>query len=142
MAWGKDYYGLRVPPELMTLAPLLAKGTYVRPRFAMAHQPSDTRIIDDAARLVAFSGVPAYIANPNFMEAMGGAMGEEARRRLAALAAIDRAPDLDALRLAMRAEGITHYVVTSPRDAPFDPERLGAIGRAGAYAIYTATPSG
>jgi hypothetical protein len=54
--------------------------------------------MDDAVRLVALSGVPAYLAAPYGAR---GAVGEEARRHLAALAVIDRAPNLEALRVAM-----------------------------------------
>jgi hypothetical protein len=138
MAWGKDLYDLRVPQELVKLAQQLSAGSDAKPRFAVAHQPSNSRVIDDAVRLVALSGVPAYIACPDFLLSTGGAVGREARRRMAALDRLDRAPDLEALQSAMRAEGITYYVVSSSRDAPFDPKRLEAIGHQGEYAIYAA----
>ena len=142
MAWGKDYYDQRVPPDLMKLAPLLNVRADAKPRFAIAHQPSDSRIIDDAARLVALSSVPAYISCPNFLLATGGKIGEEARRRMAALEQLDQAPSLEALQIAMRAEGITYYIVSSAGDALFDPMRLQAIGHEGEYAVYAVPPSG
>jgi hypothetical protein len=58
------------------------------------------------------------------------------------LARLAQEPDLEALRGAMRAEGVTHYVVTKPSDVSFDPERRGAIGRYGPYAVYRAEASG
>lgn len=136
-----DYYDQRVPQELIKLAPLLSAGPDAKPRFAMAHQPPDTRVMDDAARLVALSGVPAYLSAPNFLIATGGAVGEEARRRLAVIGQLDRAPNLKALQTAMRAEGVTAYVTTSARDVLFDPQRLCAIGRDGDYAVYSALPA-
>jgi len=142
MAWGKDYYGQHVPPELIKLAPLLNARAELKPRFAMAHQPANSRIIDDAARLVALSSVPAYISCPNFLLATGGKIGEEARRRMAALEQLDQAPSLEALQIAMRAEGITYYIVSSAGDALFDPMRLQAIGHEGEYAVYAVPPSG
>ena len=141
MGWAKDYYDQRVPDGLIKLAPLLSAGPDAKPRFAFAHQPPNSRVMDDASRLVALSGVPAYISSPNFLIATGGAVGEEARRRLAVIDQLDQAPDLEALQAAMRAEGISAYVVSSPRDASFDPLRHCAIGRDGDYAVYSAHPA-
>ncbi len=141
MHWGQDYYDLRVPPELMKLAPLLNVRADAKPRFAMAHQPSNSRIIDDAARLVALSGVPAYISCPNFLMVTGGKVGEEAKRRMTALERLDQAPSLEALQAAMRDEGVTYYLANSAGDAPFDPMRLQAIGHEGEYAIYAVAPA-
>ena len=138
MAWGKDYYGQHVPPELIKLAPLLNARADLKPRFAMAHQPANSRIIDDAARLVALSGVPAYISCPSFLLATGGEVGDEARRRMTVLGGLDQAPSLEALQAAMRAAGVTYYIVNSASDAPFDPGRLRAIAHEGEYAIYGA----
>ena len=138
MAWGAKYYGSRVAPELATLAPLLQGRAEGKARFAMAGQPSDSFNIDAAARLVALSGVPAYISCPGYLLTLKGPIADEARRRLAVLRRIGDAPSLEALQSDMRAEGIAYYIVTTPRDAPFDPERAGAIGRIGASAIYAA----
>jgi hypothetical protein len=55
---------------------------------------------------------------------------------------LDQAQSLETLQALMRADGITAYVVSSDRDAPFDPQRLSAIGREGLYAIYAAQPTG
>ena len=104
----------------------------------MAGQPSNSFDIDAAARLVALSGVPAYISCPGYLLTLKGPIADEARRRLAVLRRIGDAPSLEALQSDMRAEGIAYYIVTTPRDAPFDPERAGAIGRIGASAIYAA----
>ena len=54
---------------------------------------------------------------------------------------LDHAPNLEALRKVMQEEGITAYVVSSASDASFDPKRLAAIGRAGDYAVYLASPT-
>jgi hypothetical protein len=141
MAWAQDYYDQRVPPELMKLAPMLNLRPDLKPRFAMAHQPRDSRAMDDAARLVALSGVPAYISCPAFLLVTGGNVGEEAKRRMAALERLDQAPSLEALQAAMRAEGATYYIANSAGDAPFDPKRLQAIGHEGQYAIYAVPPT-
>jgi hypothetical protein len=141
MAWGRDFYGTQVAPELIQLAPLLLHGADARPRFAVANQPADSRNIDDAARLVALSGVPAYISCPAFLLVTGGHIGDEARRRMAVMARLAGASDLAELQATMRSEGITWYVVTSQRDAAFDSERRDAIGHAGKYAVYASAPS-
>ena len=122
----------------MKLAPLLRTGPPGLRRFAVADQPADARNMDDAARLVALSGVPAYLSCPSFMVATGGILGEEAKRRLAVLARLAAAPNLDTLRAEMRAADITHYVVTNSKDVPYDPDRHGAVGNWGTYAVYQA----
>jgi hypothetical protein len=136
MHWGVDFYGTRVAPGLMALAPDLIRTAGERPRFAVARQPADARNIDDAARLIALTGVPAYLSCPGFLVATGGSYGEEARRRLEVIRQLDAAPDLESLRALMRSHGITHYVTTSAADLPFDSDRRQAVARSGDYALY------
>lgn len=138
--WGAAYFNLLTSRDLLALAPLLAADPASRPRFAVADQPQDATVEDDASRLVALSGTPAYISCTSFLLKTGGAVGDEARRRMAVIEALAKAPNLEALQSAMRTAGVTHYVVTKPADIRFDPERLGAIGHSGSYAVYRATP--
>jgi hypothetical protein len=123
-------------PELMALAPLLTQDDAPKPRFIVANQPEDTRGIDDAARLVALTGVPAYLSCAALQIARGEPWRTETERRLMVSRRLTEAPDLTSLRSIMRAEGITRYVATTPADAPFDPARLGAIQHVGTYAVY------
>ena len=141
MDWGQAFYGTSVHPDLMRLAPRMRRLDGDLPRFAVANQPADSRNIDDAARLAALSGMPAYLSCPGFMIASGGAVGQEATRRLEVLQRLAAAPDLHALRAIMREERITHYIVNAPGDAPFDPDRGAAAARFGDYAVYLARPS-
>ena len=141
MQGSDQFYALKASPDLARVAPLLSAGSAPKPRFAVAHQPNDSSFIDDAARLVALSGVPAYVSCPKFLLTFGGPLGYEGRRRLAVIDRLDHAPNLEALRKLMQEEGITAYVVSSARDAPFDPDRLGALGRSGDYAVYSASPA-
>jgi hypothetical protein len=90
--------------------------------------------------LVALSGVPAYVSCPEYLLALGGFIGDEAERRLDVLARLALAPTLEALKAGMRTEEITYYVVTKPQDAPFDPDRRGAIGHQGTFAVYASDP--
>ncbi|TCI00415.1 hypothetical protein EJV46_07220 [Roseococcus sp. SYP-B2431] len=136
MAWGAPYHGTHVAPGLMALAPALRRSAGPRPRFAVANQPADARNIDEAAQLIALTGVPAYLSCPGFLVATGGAYGDEARRRLAVVAQLGAAPDLEALWARMRAEAVTHLVVTRRTDLPFDRERRHAAARSGEYALY------
>ena len=138
MRWGAELYGTSVAPELLTLAPLLSSDTWAKPRFAVAGLPPTARLIDNAARLVALSGMPAYVSCSAYFEGLGGPIGDEARRRMMVLAHLAEATSLEALQTAMRSEGITYYVVVTPQDASFDPARRGAIGHVGTFAIYAA----
>lgn len=138
MRWGAELYGTSVAPELLTLAPLLSSDTWAKPQFAVAGLPPTARLIDNAARLVALSGMPAYVSCSAYFEGLGGPIGDEARRRMMVLAHLAEATSLEALQTAMRSEGITYYVVVTPQDASFDPARRGAIGHVGTFAIYAA----
>jgi hypothetical protein len=140
MTWAADLFGSQAAPELLRIAPLLSEGNEPLPRFAVANQPSNTTVIDDAARLVALSGVPAYISRPAYTLTSKGTEGDETRRRMAVITRLAAATDLSELRTILRAEHITHYVVTSPNDAAFDPERRGAVGHVGTFAVYLAVP--
>lgn len=140
MGWTAELYNTRVAPGLMELAPAVVRRAAGRPVLAVANPPEDSPHIDDAVRLISLTGVPAYLSRASFFVSRGGAQGEEARRRLAIIDRLAATADLDALRALMRAEGITLYVTTSPTDLAFDPERRGAIARAGDYALYSAAP--
>jgi len=134
----EGYYHFQNLPQLMRLAPFLHNSADIKPRFVVAHQPQDTRTMDDAALLVTLSGIPAYIACPKYVLDLDGAVGAEANMRMSIVARLDQAPDLARLQALMRAEGITYYIANSENDAPFDPQRTHAIGRAGPYAVYAA----
>lgn len=133
-----SYYKFQNLPQLMRLAPFLQNKSDVMPRFVVAHQPSNTRIMDDAALLVTLSGIPAYISCPQYLLRFEGAIGAEAHKRMNVVAQLDEAPDLAALQALMRAQGITYYIANSENDVPFDPQRLYAIGHEGQYAVYRA----
>ena len=142
MPWSGSLYDLKSPPQLERLAPSLAQAAGAKGRFAVARQPADSREIDDAARLVALSGVPAYVSCPKVLLSIGGALGAEAQRRLEVIDRLDHATDLETLRRIMRENGVTAYVARSPGDAAFDPGRLAAVGHEGDYAVYSAASAG
>ena len=138
MGWGAQGYGTQVAPQLLSLAPVLASGAYDHRRFIVAGLPPTARIIDDAARLVALSGVPAYISCTAYFTAIGGPISEEAQRRIMVMNHLANAASLKALQAMMLAEGISHFVVTAEQGMSFDPERREAIAHAGSFAIYAA----
>ena len=137
MAWGlAHYYGTSVPRELIAVAAAIDPGAAPRPRVAVANLPPEARNIDYAAYVVALTGVPAYLSCLGFLRATGGTIGVEAERRQRVLTQLAAAADLTAMQAIMRAEGITHYVLTRETDASFDPDRRHAAFRAGRFALY------
>jgi len=125
-----------VPRDLMTVAGRITANSQTRPRIAVADLPATARVIDDGAYLAAFTSIPAYVSCYSYLRDLGGMRAEEATRRMAVLARLGAAPDLPKLQAIMREEGITHYVVTAPNDAPFDPDRRRATGHTGTFAVY------
>ncbi len=137
IAWGlANYYRPSVPRELVAVAAAIDPRTASRPRIAVANLPVEARNIDDAVFVMALTGIPAYISCPSLMRALGGTIGVEAERRQRALTRLAAAGDLTEMQAIMRAEGITHYVLTRDTDAPFDPDRSHAAFHAGHYALY------
>jgi hypothetical protein len=143
MKWARVAYGTHIPIDLLRVAPQLSKSATQSSRFAVANKPTEGAAEDDASYLTALSGVPAYISYTRFLKSPVNTWRESTRlERLAVLGRLRRASTLDELRTLMRAARITHYVVTGPEDAAFDPKRIGATARVGEFAVYEASSSG
>jgi hypothetical protein len=136
MDWAKIAYDHRFDPTLFQAATFMKSGKDTTPRFVVADQSADARIIDDAAVLTALSGVPAYISCPQSLLRRDDATGTEAKRRMVIAEKLSSAPSLDALRAMMAQEKITYFVTTKSNQAPFDSARDAAVWRDGAFAIY------
>lgn len=136
-AWGRYFYDTRVSSDLIALAKILEATGAASPTLAIADQPADARHVDDALRLVALSGVPAYVSCPAFFIQSGGALAKEAQRRLNVVGHLGQARGVPELRALMRAERITHFITTVKKADRFDPAAGHAMARAGDLVVYT-----
>jgi hypothetical protein len=135
--WSRHFYGTRISLDLVSLARMLEATDAPKPMLAIANQPVDARNVDDALRLAALSGVPAYVSCPGYLVASGGALAAEAQRRLGVMRRLERVLNLAELRLLMRDERITHFITTLPQAHNFDAGAAGALARKGNLVVYT-----
>ncbi len=135
--WSRHFYGTRVSADLVGLAKVLETTGAPKPMLAIANQPPDARNVDDALRLAALSGVPAYVSCSGYLVASGGALAKEAQRRLGVMRRLEKAPTLTDLRALMRDEKITHFVTTLAQADKLDGGAASALARAGNLVLYT-----
>ncbi|KAA3498031.1 hypothetical protein DXM27_23945 [Rhizobium rhizogenes] len=138
MDWARELYGRQFAPVLLQLSSVLKARRGERVQFVVADQPRDARNIDDAAVLVAMSGMPAYISCPQSLLLRDDYVGREAARRMDFIDQFAKAPTFKALQTMMRAENVAYYIVTNSQQANFDPEYDSAFWKHGEYAIYSA----
>lgn len=138
MDWAREFYGRQFAPALLQLSSVLKARRGERAQFVVAEQPRDARNIDDAAVLVAMSGMPAYISCPQSLLLRDDYVGREAARRMDVIDQFAKAATFEALQTMMKAENIAYYIVTNSQQAKFDPEYDNAFWKSGEYAIYSA----
>ncbi|ADY66002.1 hypothetical protein [Agrobacterium tumefaciens] len=138
MDWAREIYGRQFSPVLLQLSSVLKARRGEHLQFAIADQPRDARNIDDAAVLVAMSGMPAYISCPQSLLLRDDYVGSEAARRMEVIEQMAKASSFEELRTMMRAENIAYYIVTNSQQAHFDRTYDSAFWKGGEYAIYSA----
>lgn len=136
MAWSRTFYGIQIDRQLFRLADALQSARHQHSTLVMAHQPSSAMHYDDASVITALTGIPAYIAHPAYFKSLGGTLADETARRRSVLSLLDNAGTRDQLNTIMKANGITHYLVSRPTDASFDPDRAQTSWHVGSYGIY------
>jgi len=141
MDWGQDVYGQVFSLELAVVAKVLRKRADRQSRFVVAGGSPDARILDDAAVIVALSGVPAFMSCPQSVLMRTDRYGDDARRRVTIQSALDNAASLEKLRELMTTHNITQYIVLDSSRAQFDPDRSDANWALGGSAIYETSSS-
>ncbi len=136
MDWGQDVYGQMFVPDLARVAKVLSERTHRQSRFVVAGASPDARILDDAAVIVALSGVPAFMSCPQSILMRNDRYGDDARRRAIIQSAMDNAISLKELHELMSIHSITQYIVLDSSHALFDPDRSDANWSFGGSAIY------
>jgi hypothetical protein len=137
MSWGSQYFGRSFNSDLQLVADALREDADSRSRFAVAGTSPQSRLVDDAAIIVAESGVPAFLSSPQGILLRQDRYGDIARQRVAVQSDLDRATSPDELHNIMEANDISHYVVIGPKFAQFDPDRLYAAWSQKGNAIYS-----
>lgn len=137
MAWGQELFGRTFSPQLQQVADALREEANRSSRFAVAGASPDARLFDDAAVIVAESGVPAFFSCPQPILLRHDAYGDDARSRIVVQQALDQASSASALRDVMASNAISHYVVLGSSHASFDKDRHLATWAKDGWAVYS-----
>lgn len=134
-SWGWLEYTARLPDGLPQAAHFLRERA--RPGDVFAAREVDLRgeAVDSATRLLALSGVPAYLARPSMQLFRGGEREQIARRRYADLARVASEPDADVALQRLRELGIRWYVVVGEGPG-WDRSLRRAAFTSGGVAVY------
>jgi len=134
-SWGWHEYTARLEDGLPQAARFLRAHASPGDVFAVREVDLRGEAVDPATRLLALSGVPAYIARPNMQVFRGGERERIARGRYADLARVASEASADAALKRLRELGIRWYVVLGEGPA-WDPGVRGAAFVSGRVAVY------
>ena len=134
--WGFLHYVFRVESGLQQAAAFLRANAQRGDVFAAREVALDERAVDVATRVVALSGVPAWLGRPGMQLFQGGERERVARRRYAALAQLAREESAEAAARRLRELGVQWYVTVGegPR---WDRARARAAFSSGSVAVYS-----
>jgi hypothetical protein len=134
--WGYELYAFRLDPGLVGAAAYLRAHAQRGDMFAIREVAIGEGGADLATRVVAMSGVPAWLGRPWMHLFQGGEREQVARRRYAVLAGIAREESAEGALRRLRELGVRWYVVVG--DGPrWDRGRSRAAFTSGSVAVYS-----
>ena len=139
-AWGTRNFDTRVERGLIDAAAFVRAHAARGDTFALIPTDSTSMLDDDATRLAALSGVPAYLARAGIQASHGQARRLVVEQRLSDLHRVETSGDASAAFETLRTAGVDFLVTTGERGPPFDPSRSGAAFRAAGAAVYQIGP--
>ena len=116
--------------------------THAAPGDTFALIPTDptSRLDDDATRLAALAGVPAYLARASIQASNGPARRLVVEQRLSELHSVATASDANAAFGTLRTAGVDFLVALGEHGPSFDPSGSRAAFRAAGAAVYQIGP--
>lgn len=138
--WGESYVATRIPPGLVDVAAFMRTHAARGDVFGVAGLRAVYTTFDLSMEVCALSGMPAYLSRPYIEMIKGAARKRLAASRLAALQAVDAAPDYGAAMQLLRAINVRWYVVTDGKGPRWDPSRARSAFTAGDVTLYAAAP--
>ncbi|MGH8746292.1 MAG: hypothetical protein ACREUK_07365 [Burkholderiales bacterium] len=136
--WGERYVATRIPPGLVDAAAFMRAHAGHGDVFGVAGLRAVYATFDLSMEVCALSGMPAYLSRPYIEMLKGVGRKRLAASRLAALQAVDAAPDYGAAMRLLRAIDVRWYVVMDGKGPRWDPARTRAAFAAGSVALYAA----
>lgn len=134
--WSRPFVAHAVSRDLLAGAEILRTRARPGDTFAAWDLPTRQVSVDAPTELVALTGAPAYLARVWIHEALGGNNRIAALIRYRALGEVAQARDTASAMQKLRDLRVRWYVVTSPAQPAWDPQRSRAVWARGAVAIY------
>ena len=135
-AWGARYFATRVEPGVIDAAAFVRAHAGAGDTFALTPAEPAVVLADEATRLSALSGVPAYVARAGVQKLNGQERSAVVDRRLAELNLVETTNDADAALLTLRKAGVDFLVVLGDHCPRFDPACSRAAFRTNAAVVY------
>ena len=120
-AWGAQHFATRVERGVIDAAAFVRAHAGAGDTFALTPTEPAVVLADEAARLSALSGVPAYVARAGIQRLNGQERSAVVDRRLAELHLVETTNDADAALLTLRTAGVDFLVVLGNQCPRFDP---------------------
>jgi hypothetical protein len=135
-AWGMHHFDIRLDRGFVDAAAFVRTHAVRGDTFALIPTDPTSRLDDDATRLAALSGVPAYLARAGIQASNSPARRVVVARRLSELHGVETATDAKAALGTLRSVGVDFLVSLGDHGPPFDPSGSRAAFRAAGAAVY------
>jgi hypothetical protein len=135
-AWGMSYFHNRLERGFIDAAAFVRTHAARGDTFALIPTDPTSRLDDDATRLAALAGVPAYLARASIQASNGPARRLVVEQRLSELHRVATASDANAAFETLRTVGVDFLVTLGKHGPSFDPSGSRAAFRAAGAAVY------
>ena len=139
-AWGMRHFDTRLERGFIEAAAFVRAHAAAGDTFALIPTDPTSRLDDDATRLAALAGVPAYLARASIQASNGPARRLVVEQRLSELDRVATAGDANAAFGTLRTVGVDFLVTLGEHGPSFDPSGSRAAFRAAGAAVYRIGP--
>ena len=139
-AWGMRHFDTRLERGFIDAAAFVRTHAARGDTFALIPTDPTSRLDDDATRLAALAGVPAYLARASIQASNSPARRLVVEQRLSELHSVATASDANAAFGTLRSAGVDFLVTLGERGPSFDPSGSRAAFRAAGAAVYQIGP--
>ena len=139
-AWGMRNFDTRLERGFIDAAAFVRTHAARGDTFALIPTDPTSRLDDDATRLAALAGVPAYLARAGIQASNSPARRLVVEQRLSELHSVETASDANAVFGTLRNAGVDFLVTLGEHGPSFDPSGSRAAFRSAGAAVYQIGP--
>jgi hypothetical protein len=134
--WGMRNFEVKIDRGVIDAAAFMRSQATLGDTFAVIPTDASSMLDDDATRLAALSGVPAYLARAGIQALNGQDRRAVVEQRLATLKLVESTSDADAAFRTLRAAGVEFVVFLGDRRPQFDPSGARGAFRTTGTIVY------